>query len=368
MTITLYAAPHSLYAGKARSYLIKAGIAYREQVPNTRHYLTSVLPQAGGRQSMPTVELQDGQVIRDGAAIIDHFEAAGGQAFTPTMPTQRIVSLLFDVIGTEGLLRPAMHYRWNFDDENAEFLTAHFRMLPPAGMEDRAEKMMDAMRQATGFFGVVPESIPVVEALYEALLPKLDTHFKAHPYLLGGKPCIGDFGMIAPLFAHLGRDPKPLSLMQRYPGLLRWVERMNRLDADMGEFTDRDESYLADDSIPETLLDVLVHLATDFVPETQAAAGTINAWLSEQKDLPPNSEVARGVGLASFEVRGVVINALAQPYRFYLLKRVQDAIAALDSHAHKSVMALLERCNMCELLDISLNREIGRYHNLEVWG
>ena len=36
---------------------------------------------------------------------------------------------------------------------------------------------------------------------------------------------------------HLGRDPKPLSLMQaKATRLFRWVERMNRPDLDVGEF------------------------------------------------------------------------------------------------------------------------------------
>jgi len=72
--VTLYGAPHSLYTGRARSYLVKAGIAYRERFPMTQHFKEQVLPKAGGRQSLPTVELADGTVIRDGAAIIDHFE------------------------------------------------------------------------------------------------------------------------------------------------------------------------------------------------------------------------------------------------------------------------------------------------------
>ena len=37
-------------------------------------------------------------------------------------------------------------------------------------------------------------------------------NFDAYPYLLGGKPSIGDFGMIAPLYGHLGRDAKPLAM------------------------------------------------------------------------------------------------------------------------------------------------------------
>ena len=88
---TLYGAPLSLYTGRARSYLIKAGIPYRETMPITEHYLTNVSPLAGGRQSMPTLELPDGGVIRDGVAIIDHFEKHRSHEFSPTTPKQRIV-------------------------------------------------------------------------------------------------------------------------------------------------------------------------------------------------------------------------------------------------------------------------------------
>ncbi len=76
--ITLYGAPASLYTGRARSYLIKAGLAYREVAPNTPHYANTVLPKAGGRRGIPTVETETGDVIRDGAAIIDHYEARNG--------------------------------------------------------------------------------------------------------------------------------------------------------------------------------------------------------------------------------------------------------------------------------------------------
>ncbi len=104
---TLYGTPVSLYTGNVRSYLIKAGIDYRETTFGSAHYQDVVLPKAGGRQAVPTVELGDGTVIRDGAAIIDHFEVTSGHAFSPKSPKQRILSRLFDVIGSDGLLRPA---------------------------------------------------------------------------------------------------------------------------------------------------------------------------------------------------------------------------------------------------------------------
>ncbi|MEO0607903.1 MAG: glutathione S-transferase family protein [Pseudomonadota bacterium] len=368
--LTLYGVPHSLYTGRARAYLIKAGIPHREIPANTMHFRNEVQPKAGGKLTLPTIEFEDGRVIRDGAAIIDHFEDETGHPFKPKTPKQNVISLLFDVIGAEGLLRPAMHYRWNFDEENISFLRFHFEMLVPP-RPDRKELALKAenqMRGATKAFGVTPDRFALIEALYLDVIKALDLHFTEHPYLLGGRTCIGDFGMYAPLFAHLGRDPKPMRLMQEEaPHLYRWVERMNRTSPDLVEFGDMAPEYLADDALPETLVPVLKTLAEDFVPETLACQAFINHWLAEQEDLAPGTEMQRGLGYASFDVRGKQISALVQPYRFYLLARAQDAFAALDAQAKADLSGVLERAGMSPIMEARLNREIGRADNLEIW-
>jgi glutathione S-transferase len=365
----LYGTPLSLYTGKARSYLIKAGIAYEEITPTSEHFAKNVLPQAKAR-TIPTVETSEGIIIRDGTAIIDHFEVGTAQQFSPKTPKQRVISLLFDVIGAEGLLRPAMHYRWNFPDQNADFVRFHFEAMVPKNLDRAAvaTKTMARMQEACKAFGGVSESFSIIESLYETLLEMLDQHFAVSPYLLGGQPCIGDFGMIAPLYAHLGRDPAPLQLMQaKAPRLFRWVERMNRPEPDTGEFGDFDRSYLDGDEIPQTMIELLKHLAEDFIPETRAAALCINQWLEEQSDLPSLTPIQRGVGLGTFKVKGHTINALAQPYRFFLLKRVQDAYEGLSSTEQIEVRVLLERAGMAEALDLRIDRNVIRDSNLEVW-
>ena len=224
------------------------------------------------------------------------------------------------------------------------------------------------MRAATVAFGATPDTREIVEAVYLDVVSALDAHFQQFPYLLGNRPCIGDFGMMAPLFAHLGRDPEPLAIMQaRAPSLLRWVERMNRAEPDLVEFESGDESFLAGDVIPETLVAVMKMLAEDFVPETLAAAKCINEWLASQNELEAGSEVQRGVGFGEFEVRGVAVKALAQPYRFYLLGRVQRAYADLDPEDRDAMDALLASAGMTPLLEARLTRAIGRERNLEVW-
>jgi glutathione S-transferase len=368
--VTLYGSPLSLYTGRARSYLIKAGLPYREESAVSSHYNKKVLPLAGGRRSIPTIETSGGEVIRDGVAIVDHFENSSGNSFSPPTPKQNIISLLFDVIGAEGLLRPAMHYRWNFHEQNQKFLTFHFETLAPHGekQQENARNMMDQMRNAAAAFGVSATTTELVESLYEELLAKLDAHFAQHPYLLGGKPCVGDFGLMAPLYAHLGRDPKPLSLMQANAiRLFRWVERMNRPEPDCGEFEIRNETFLGDDRVPPTLIEVLKQLAIDFIPETSAAALCINDWLAKQPDLAAGTEVQRGVGFGNFELRGISVDALAQPFRFYLLKRVQDYYQSLGESQRKEVEELLAACDMSEILTITITRDIGRQSNLEVW-
>ena len=368
--ITLYGSSLSLYTGRARSYLIKAGLPYRETVPVSQHYQEQVLPKMGGHRSVPVIETEQGEVIRDGAAIIDHYEGKSGQRFSPSTPKQKTLSLLFDVIGAEGLLRPAMHYRWNFPEENLEFLTFHFQCYIPPHLDKKtsAEKQMDKMRNAGENFGAVPTTYELVESLYCTLIEKLDCHFAQYPYLFGGKPSIGDFGMIAPLFAHLGRDPKSIRLMQtRAVRLFRWVERMNRPEPDIGEFDRKEENYLPNDEIPGTLIDALKHIAVDFIPETGAAAETINAWLEQNNTMEPNTIAERQVGIASFDVSGTTVKAIAQPYRFYLLSRMQNHVDSLAEEDRKGVLELLQACGMGELMKMRLTRNIGRHDNREVW-
>jgi glutathione S-transferase len=370
---TLYGTPLSLYTGKARSYLIKNRLSYREVTPSTTHYEQHVAPQAKLRM-MPTLESSEGLVIRDGAAIVEHFESKSGRPASPETPRQRILSLLLDVIGMEGLLRPAMHYRWNFPEENEAFLLHHFSAITPAHA-DRAKfaaQNMGRMRQAAQAFGVVPESVDGIEARYLALIEALDRHFAHWPYLLGGRPSIGDFSLIAPMYGHLGRDPKPLSLMQsKAVHVFRWVERMNRPEPDMGEFVEEgvvmDDAFAPNDEIPETLVDVLRQLAVDFVPETIAAADCINAWLDARMDLAAGTPLERGVGVATFDVDGRAINALAQPYRFYLLNRVQADFDAMAPGDQAQVEKVLEECNLLPVMEARLQRAIGRQDNREVW-
>ncbi len=372
---TLYGMPASLYTGKARAYLIKQDIEYLEMVPGNPRFLKEILPKIG-RMIIPTVETPDGEIIQDSTEIIDYFEAKAlaRQSAYPTAPRQLAVAHVLELYGSEGLLRPAMHYRWNFPEVNEAFIERNFADgLRPGAPADEAleaaQQGMKRMRMAAVAFGVSPETIPSIEAAYLELLELLQAHLSGAPYLLGGRPSLADYGMIAPLYAHLARDPHPSLLMkQRAHRVWGWTERMNARGDEHGGISGEPADLFANDEIPDTLKAILRHAAEDLVPETEATARFIDEWLEIHDEIEEGAVLERGLGLCRFEFRGRTVNALAQPYRIFLLQRLQDACRAMPVDDRQSVVEILGEVGLEPLLEIRTRRRVERAHHREVLG
>lgn len=391
MTYTLYGAPVSLYTGKARSYLRKQGIDFVEESPGSDRYLNHIVP-AVGRWIIPCVETPDGTIVQDGADIIDHFEKGPGQTLRrysvyPESPTLLAISHLFELFGGEGLLRPAMHYRWNFDDENLAFLTSEFSVLVPAGMtQEQAEEAFlhnsGRMRKAAVGFGATPESAPAIEAAFHEWLDLFSAHLVDHPYLLGGQPTIGDFGLIAAMWAHLYRDPAPAALIKRRaPRVGRWVERMTTREPYEHEY-DTSGDLVDPDALPDTLLAMMRHVAEEYLPEITAHVVAANEWLAEHPEIEAGTNgqdnpAARGLtggrglvgsGAATFEWRGQQLTTSVMPYRFWLLQRLHDDLAEADPDGQARVRDLFRKTDLEPMLDLRTLRRVERDGHLEVWG
>ena len=371
----LYAFTHSLYSGRARSYLIKSGIPFKELSTGHESFKSEVLPK-GKLPTIPTLVTPEGEVIRDGGNIIEHFEAARGRPFQPLTPRQQVVSALFALIGTDGLLRPAMHYRWNFLEQNEQFSHYHF-LHSQRHTETREEKtryMMGKMQNAAQLWGVNEKTIPLVESLYREYLDALNNHLETVPYLLGWKPSIGDFGLLAPMYAHLGRDPVPANLMkQNAIRVFRWVERMNSPQSFVVKPSDGDPQLFADDGIPCTLKAMMAFIAEEYLPELIAHTTFANDWLSQQTDLKAGTNGLddpgrRFIGRTEFEWRGITLKTTVMPYRFYLLQRLQDSVVSASEHEQQVIRALFEETGLIEMLDLRTHRRVERVNHLEVWG
>eukprot|EP00941_MAST-03F_sp_MAST-3F-sp1_P002793 g2793.t1 len=242
---------------------------------------------------VPVVECPTGRILQDTTEIIDALEETfktenTDRAVLPSIvssPTQRFVSELFNFFADEWLLLPAMHYRWN-KPENMEFLIHEFGNVSagpgssPEARRKAGEKAFKMFRMTitSGMLGVNPDTMGSLEKSYEGFLGELSLHFDQHQYILGDKPSIADFGLFAPMYAHLYRDPVPGFLMRtKAPRVADYIERMNGMQTSrvdlleiLEKFSGKDDriawdrsstirggQWLCDDKIADTVLPIL---------------------------------------------------------------------------------------------------------------
>ncbi len=359
--IKLYGSHFSLFTGKARSYLKKKGIRYHEITSTLKVYKNFIIPRTGVR-FIPVIQTEDDRVIQDTTVIIDTLEKEyPDRSVYPEGPKQKLVSLLLEVYGDEWLVIPAMHYRWNFPEQNEKFIYAAFgsMVLPnaPAFIQRILGKKVGA--KFKGFvprLGITDANIPALEASYEQLLSDLNSHFEQHDYLLGGRPSIGDFGLIGPMYAHLYRDPAPGELMKRVaPDVCKWVERMISDELPQGEF-------LSDDEIPETLLPVLQRMANEQLPVLLDTDQKLTQWRNQHADA---KEVERFIGMHDFTVEGVTASRAVLPFSLWMFKRPVDFYQSLDDKG--DVDKMLVKAGFSNALQNGLANHLIKENNIIVF-
>jgi len=368
--LTLYGVKISMFTGKTRSYLIKQGIPFTETAPVNAHFQNVIMPQIG-RRIIPVIEFSDGQVLQDTTDIIDYFEA-GGDTPRPAYPEDKLhhlLSLILELFGDEGLIRPAMHYRWNFKDQTDHFITHGFGgWQGPDASDDAKAQIKSTMDKFSGYLtplGITPETIPEIERSYLDILSRLDAHFSTTPYLLGAKPTLGDYGFMCSLYAHLGRDPVPSALMKNHsPSCFRWTERMNAPHDDMSDMP----YYEPSDHLPDTLKDICRYIADFFLPELEMNVQTLN-------ELPQGESGARAsihpkmsvLGFGHFQHGHVKIGCAVRPIRFYMLQRVTDFYASLSAAEQSRAQDYFTPLGLSPLLTLTANKRIKREAFQEVW-
>ena len=373
-----------MYTGKVRSYLRKHNIDFIEVHPNSERYLKHIVPTVG-RWIMPCMETPDGRIIQDGADIIDFFEfEAQLSAFParPTTPVHRAVTHLFELFGGEGLLRPAMHYRWNFDEQNLSFLESEFGIsVIPKMTSDQISmnfaRSSGRMRKAAVTFGVGPHSTELIESSFMEWLDLFSAHLEHNAYLLGNQPTLGDYCLMGPMWAHLFRDPAPTAIIKKHaPRVGRWVERMSTYEPYDGEFFESPAApreLIAGDELPDTLVAMMRFIADEYLSEITAHVEYANDWLTQQTDLVTGTNGlpdpgARGIGKTAFAWRGIEIETAVMPYRFWLMQRLHDAVAAVDASSQAAIRTAFSNAGLESLLDLRTIRRVERANHLEVWG
>lgn len=363
-----YGVASSYYSGKVRAYLRKKGLAFDERLPSVPEYRSEIRPLAGTHH-IPVVRAPDGTVVQDSTLILDFLEARHPEKpALPANPRQRLAALMLEVFGQEGLTRPAMHYRWNFLAENRDYIVHDFgRSLRPEGslaeIESAGLRVAEKMAAKLPGLGVTPRTVAAVEAQFLQMLQVLDAHFRRHPYLLGGAPTRADYGLMAPLYAHISRDPYPAQLLRSHaPAVARWIEQMNVPELAMPEFHGRPVELAQDDSLPDTLLPVLRLFVELYGPELIATAAAWTDWLAAHGGGEPGATIVEAAPTQpvleprTVEMGGVDFEIRPRLHSLWMFQR------ALDHHrAHEAACRdLVAACGADALMALTLPRPLRR--------
>ena len=207
--LVLYGSEQSLYTGKVRAYLRYSQLPFVEVLCTRDVYKCRIMP-AVGWPVVPIVAQPDGHVLQDTTQILAALEGSvsPSRMIVPATPKQRFCSHLINFYADEWLLLPAMWYRWG-PPEHEAYLIHEFGLVsagPAATAEDRHKAGTRAYRgfKATvtsGMLGINDQTIPALEAAYAATLKELSAHLDLHQYMLGDRPSLADFGLMAPLYA-----------------------------------------------------------------------------------------------------------------------------------------------------------------------
>ena len=365
----LYGSPHSFYTAKVRCYLRKQGIAYQEKMPKDPEYTQKIVPHIG-RAIIPVWVGADGEMIQDSLDIIDHFERQGVPLSAyPKTPKQHLAALWFEYFASFCMLRPAMHYRWSYLDKQRDYLKD--ANIACSGLE-AAANIMERMHSYLPGLGVIAQTLTLIEQRFVRFLDLLEAHFAEHPYLLGGQPSIGDYGLIGPMYAHLARDPVPAYLIRtRAPKVFRWIERMTASDADIPEYPDYPTHFLGGDCVPQTLEALLGFMAEEIFPELDDKLTFIEQWTTEHRPVDGQLVNAKAhqryIGIVQTKLHGVAIDCAVAPYMLYVLKRIDQVLSSLTVEAELHAANWLSSLGLTYGFNKKCGYSVRREKHREVW-
>ncbi len=335
----LYGHEVSLFSGKTRAYLRYKNIPFTESLSAENR---AEVKQHIGRSVIPVVRTPLGDYLQDTTVIIDALEQQfPDKPVYPTGPFQKLVSLLMEVYAEEWLILPAMHYRWAFKRQNLWFILKEFGDARNPDWPNWA-KPIGAIPPALffgtlykPFFGLTAAMEKEVEQSYVAFLKDFDRHLQDHDYLLGERPSIGDFGLIAPLYAHLGRDPYPKQLMQNIaPNVYTWTKRMQSPPKEI------DGAFLPDDKVPETLYPILTRMFKEQFPPLAETIKLVAKWAEEN---PNKKKLPRTIGKHTFTVGKTASIRRVFPFQQWMFQRPLDFYQGLDKEQKDRIDPALKK-------------------------
>ena len=225
----IFGAEMSPYSVKVRSYFRYKGIPHewilRNAASQAEYEKYAKMP------IIPLVVTPDGTGIQDSTPIIDRIEKLHPEpSIHPGDTTANFISALIEEFGDEWGNKWMFHYRWARDVDQISSAGRIARMRGPKASEREhaafAAQVRTRMVDRVWFVGSNPVTAPQIEAGLQDMLGLLESHLATRPYLFGGRPAFGDFGLWGQ-FYQMWTDPTVGALIGGdAPHVLEWVHRM----------------------------------------------------------------------------------------------------------------------------------------------
>ena len=277
---------------------------------------------------IPIVITPEGETWQDSTVIFDNLEERHPEPpLFPKTPVQAIAAHLVELYVDEFCLIPAMHYRWGSELGERSARARFSAMIGDVKLGNLAAERMAAARIA---LGATDETAPAIEAHTRELLDALCSHFESQDYLLGARMSFADCALMGPVYGHFFNDlvSRKLLLETAIP-VVGWIERCNFPDPDC------DGSWLADDSVAGSLIEILGVMGRDAAPIILEGLREFEKWADNRPtDL---TEIPRAVGQLKAELRGIPLTRFVGSYAPWLVQRALDAYQGLAANDRERV-------------------------------
>lgn len=351
----------SPYSQKTLAYLKFKRIPHQDRAPNVIELLYSI-PKRVGKSIMPTLQTPEGDWWQDSSEIIDNLEQRFPQlSITPHGAKQQIAAHLLELHGDEWLVLASLHYRWS-RPTSADFIVNEFArlgapFLPRFIGRLVGKRIRNMMKAYLPRFGITGDARTGLETFTEGLLAQLEIHFSQHHFLLGDRPCVGDFALFGQLYAHLYRDPGSKPLFDDKPNVVSWINRMlNPEQTQVGNF-------LTNDQVPETLEPILKIL---FAEQFNFSAEVIEKIQTHVDQHPDARRVSRILGQTDFTIGGVKGKRSMFSFVQWKVQRPWKVLTGLTGPEAEEVTRWLQSINGQGLIDLDIRHTLKRINHREV--
>lgn len=225
----IYGSEMSPYSVKVRSYFRYKAMPHTWLIRNAdtqadyqRHAKLPIIP---------LVLTPEDVALQDSTPIIERLESRHPDpSIHPSDPAVSFLSALIEEFGDEWGNKWMFHYRWAREVDQVSAAGRIARSMMPAADEETsaavAAQVRARMVDRVWFVGSSTQTAPQIEASFGEVLTLLDAHLATRPYLFGGRPAFGDFGLWGQLY-EAWTDPTAGALIEgRALHVLEWVQRM----------------------------------------------------------------------------------------------------------------------------------------------